>query len=121
VGADPKRGKRHVALSKILADSRDPKQLRTQDRDGTHLAADEGLVRYVEIGPTGASQSDSRILGDVAIKYGYGAGYAFSKELDRCCGAVKPLYLSPPMSGQGCTTNMGTCACEWSESGLPDR
>jgi peptidyl-dipeptidase A len=85
-----------VALSKVLAESRDPKQL--QDAwTGWHATAQpirKDFTRYVELANKGASQLGFKDNGAM-----WRSGYdmdpdAFAKELDRLWEQVKPLYLS---------------------------
>src|SRR5262249_37318441 len=83
-------------ISKILAESRDPKEL--QDAwVGWHAIAKpirKDFVRYVELANKGASQLGFKDNGAMwRSKYDMSPD-EFAKELDRLWDQVKPLYLS---------------------------
>jgi peptidyl-dipeptidase A len=83
-------------LSKILAESRDPKALRDA-WTGWHAIAKpirQDFVRYVDLANKGARQLGFKDNGAMwRSKYDM-APDDFSKELDRLWDQVKPLYLS---------------------------
>ena len=83
-------------LSKILSDSRDPKQL-LEAWTGWHAIARpmrKDFVRYVELANKGAQQLGFKDNGAMwRAKYDMPPD-AFSSELDRLWDQVRPLYLS---------------------------
>ncbi len=83
-------------LSKIIADSRDPKQL-LDVWTGWHAISrpiKKDFVRYVELSNKGAQQLGFKDTGALwRAKYDMDPD-AFAKELDRLWEQVKPLYLS---------------------------
>ncbi|HSF15270.1 MAG TPA: M2 family metallopeptidase [Vicinamibacteria bacterium] len=84
------------AMEKILAESRDPKQLLDVWRGWREVAAPlrEDYVRYVELGNEGARELGFRDLGAMwRSKYDMPPD-ELTKELDRLWEQVKPLYVS---------------------------
>jgi len=83
-------------LSKILAESRDPKQL-LEAWNGWHAIARpmrKDFVRYVELANKGAQQLGFKDNGAMwRAKYDMSPD-AFSSELDRLWDQVRPLYVS---------------------------
>ncbi len=83
-------------LSKIMAESRDPKQL-LDAWTGWHAISrpiKKDFVRYVELSDKGARQLGFKDTGALwRAKYDMDPD-AFAKELDRLWEQVKPLYLS---------------------------
>jgi peptidyl-dipeptidase A len=83
-------------LSKIIAESRDPKQL-LDTWTGWHAIAKpikKDFVRYVELSNKGAQQLGFKDTGAMwRSKYDMDPD-AFAKELDRLWEQVRPLYLS---------------------------